>query len=332
MRHVRNALLGVASVLVALSASTANALDTREVVVEKNEGIVVVPRHLGQVLATPNRTFSVVPSEVPAHWTVHGRYERLGTFRDSSAHLRDPRNLFYQTTYFDFNMDQPIGADVVGKRLSHQMGPLSDDGIHYVVVGHADEVGTASYNMALSIRRAKAVVDLLVAEGHRRELFQVIGRGKSDPISFRDQHLNRRVEVIVRGSEQAQKAFKDMRNKVGGLTCRGCLEPNAQKPTAAAPNNAALGSPVRDGENRQPMTPTSTPNVAAERDSSATVKALEKMRVDGGQIAAGAPADKGFRADQNPPGAQTPSTADAFAQILNPAPIPIPATTPIGAQ
>lgn len=71
-----------------------------------------------------------------------------------------------------------------------------------VVTGHTDTVAEPAYNDALSLRRAEAVRDLLVARGLPREAVIATGRGEREPRvpsadDVRDPQ-NRRVEITVR--------------------------------------------------------------------------------------------------------------------------------------
>jgi OmpA-OmpF porin, OOP family len=71
-----------------------------------------------------------------------------------------------------------------------------------VVVGHTDRQGTVEANDALSLRRAQAVAELLVAQGFARELISARGRGEREPLVPTDDEVieprNRRAEVVVR--------------------------------------------------------------------------------------------------------------------------------------
>lgn len=70
------------------------------------------------------------------------------------------------------------------------------------VTGHTDTTGVESYNAQLSVRRAAAIRDKLVARGISAELVEVYGRGEWDLyIRTEDETTepqNRRVEVMVR--------------------------------------------------------------------------------------------------------------------------------------
>ncbi|MGB4060241.1 MAG: OmpA family protein [Burkholderiaceae bacterium] len=71
-----------------------------------------------------------------------------------------------------------------------------------LVVGHTDRQGTVEANDALSLRRAQAIADLLVAQGFAPELISARGRGEREPlVPTADEVVeprNRRAEVIVR--------------------------------------------------------------------------------------------------------------------------------------
>lgn len=68
-------------------------------------------------------------------------------------------------------------------------------------VGHTDKSGPDSYNMALSLRRANAVKDVLVRDGVPASAITVIGKGETQPLvqtadGVREPQ-NRRVEIVV---------------------------------------------------------------------------------------------------------------------------------------
>jgi len=71
-----------------------------------------------------------------------------------------------------------------------------------IVSGHTDAVGRIDYNRRLSLRRAKAVSDILVARGVDRQIIQVTYHGKGNPLiptpDGVQEPRNRRVEITVR--------------------------------------------------------------------------------------------------------------------------------------
>ena len=74
-------------------------------------------------------------------------------------------------------------------------------GAHAIVVGFTDTSGSASYNLALSERRAKAVAQALIADGVPSEALAVSWKGKTElatptPDGVREP-LNRRATIAV---------------------------------------------------------------------------------------------------------------------------------------
>jgi outer membrane protein OmpA-like peptidoglycan-associated protein len=69
------------------------------------------------------------------------------------------------------------------------------------VIGHTARAGTEAGQKALSVERARAVVDFLVASGLDAGRFVYEGRGATEPVASNDtpqgMALNRRVEIII---------------------------------------------------------------------------------------------------------------------------------------
>jgi OOP family OmpA-OmpF porin len=68
--------------------------------------------------------------------------------------------------------------------------------------GHTDSAGAADYNLALSLRRATAVKDVLVREGVPEASITVVGRGEETLLVATSDGVrepqNRRVEIAVK--------------------------------------------------------------------------------------------------------------------------------------
>jgi OOP family OmpA-OmpF porin len=75
-----------------------------------------------------------------------------------------------------------------------------------IAVGHTDSIGTAAYNLKLSLRRANAVKAYLVSKGIEANRIYTEGKGKSQPIADNrtkeGRAKNRRVEIEVVGSRE----------------------------------------------------------------------------------------------------------------------------------
>lgn len=70
-----------------------------------------------------------------------------------------------------------------------------------LIVGHTDSIGSAAYNLALSLKRANAIRDYLVEHGINPANLRTAGKGEAEPIA--DNHFekgraqNRRVELHI---------------------------------------------------------------------------------------------------------------------------------------
>ena len=69
------------------------------------------------------------------------------------------------------------------------------------ILGHTDNVGDASYNQGLSLRRAEAVADVLLDSGVPFGRIDAVGRGEDQPIATNltpeGRAQNRRVEIVI---------------------------------------------------------------------------------------------------------------------------------------
>jgi OOP family OmpA-OmpF porin len=102
--------------------------------------------------------------------------------------------------YFGFDRSDigPDGAVVIDNAVAaaQRMG-VSE----FSVTGHADRAGSAEYNDQLSLKRANAVREALIARGVDPSGISVAGRGEAEPaVATPDgvaEQANRRVEIII---------------------------------------------------------------------------------------------------------------------------------------
>jgi outer membrane protein OmpA-like peptidoglycan-associated protein len=104
------------------------------------------------------------------------------------------------TIHFDFNSNKlqdqskPLLDNLAAAMKTERLGELK-----FRVEGHTDAKGTATYNEALSKRRADAVVSYLSLRGINTERLQPEGKGfrelfdTAEPLSA----LNRRVSIVT---------------------------------------------------------------------------------------------------------------------------------------
>jgi outer membrane protein OmpA-like peptidoglycan-associated protein len=90
------------------------------------------------------------------------------------------------------------------EKLSRVVGiVLSHPGLRMEVEGHTDSVGSDSYNLQLSERRAASVRSYLVAAGVAPTAVATSGRGETSPVASNataaGRQQNRRVELLVSG-------------------------------------------------------------------------------------------------------------------------------------
>ena len=103
--------------------------------------------------------------------------------------------LYFDTDKADLKPESAPSLAEIGKLLTSQPG------LKVYIVGHTDNAGGFDYNMSLSQRRAKSVVDSLVQSyGIAPDRLKPAGAGMIAPVASNDEEAgrskNRRVEII----------------------------------------------------------------------------------------------------------------------------------------
>ncbi|MCC6683749.1 MAG: OmpA family protein, partial [Bacteroidia bacterium] len=113
--------------------------------------------------------------------------------RDTSIHLID--------IYYDF---AKASLRPESKKVLMRMYQFlkDNDSIAIELMSHTDEVGTDTYNMLLSQKRAESVVNFLIEKGIPRDRLLAVGYGESTPkvrgaANAKDHQLNRRTEFQI---------------------------------------------------------------------------------------------------------------------------------------
>ena len=92
------------------------------------------------------------------------------------------------------------GKAVIEEYRSSLKSSLTDSYL-VLVVGHTDTSGDATYNDALSLKRAQSVADYLVSTGAKEEAIRVLGRGSREPMASNEtlegRMQNRRVDILA---------------------------------------------------------------------------------------------------------------------------------------
>jgi peptidoglycan-associated lipoprotein len=105
------------------------------------------------------------------------------------------------TLYFTFESDTL--TDESSRKVSEVLEAVKRLAVpEVVVVGHTDTMGDAKANIALGLKRAVSVRNVLVAAGIAPEMIEVGSHGEADPLiktkNNTPEPRNRRVEISVR--------------------------------------------------------------------------------------------------------------------------------------
>ena len=101
-----------------------------------------------------------------------------------------------------FDLDSAVIRDESKKPLQSLATALKDDRLgtfKFQVEGHTDSRGSATYNDALSARRAESVAIFLNTEGVAMERLVSVGKGFREPLDNADTKaaINRRVRIVT---------------------------------------------------------------------------------------------------------------------------------------
>ncbi|MFW6050092.1 MAG: OmpA family protein [Myxococcota bacterium] len=115
--------------------------------------------------------------------------------------VTDTRILISERIYFDFDRDT---IRPVSRPLLDQVAEVVRDlppSRRVRVEGYTDSAGREQYNVDLSYRRARSVVQYLVSQGVPRKRLDYVGYGSKNPVAPNDaaegRALNRRVEFTI---------------------------------------------------------------------------------------------------------------------------------------
>lgn len=109
---------------------------------------------------------------------------------------------------FDFNKsDLKEAAKTNIKSLASSINQYP--GTDIKVIGHTDNVGSDTYNMGLSEKRAAAVKAYAISQGVPANRLVTLGKGEGEPIADNTTEdgraKNRRVEVVILANDQLKK-------------------------------------------------------------------------------------------------------------------------------
>ncbi len=128
--------------------------------------------------------------------------EQIATLRDQGFKEGDNNWTFGTEDRVTFNSNTATVKPEVNTRLRNMGAALHKVAIdHMMVNGYTDRYGSESYNNELSLKRAQAVANELIAGGVPATGITVQGLGSRAPVttgtSAQDLEQNRRVAIIV---------------------------------------------------------------------------------------------------------------------------------------
>jgi outer membrane protein OmpA-like peptidoglycan-associated protein len=168
-----------------------------------------------------------------------------GTVPGVSTAVPVVRLIFEERVFFDFNQavlraDAALAIEVVAANMKRDVPDAA-----LTILGHTDGIGSDAYNVALSQRRASTVLGHMIERGLNPNQLSTVAIGKAQPIAPNSTEegraLNRRVEFLISGSEQANlSVVRDRPIKSGFLT----LLPNQRTPESG-PRTVEVLKPIR---------------------------------------------------------------------------------------
>jgi outer membrane protein OmpA-like peptidoglycan-associated protein len=113
------------------------------------------------------------------------------------------KNIFFDTGKADLRQESVNELENIRKLLD------KNPGLKMQINGHTDNVGEATYNKALSLKRARSVIDYLIRNGVDVNRLAAIGYGEERPLVSNDdetggREINRRTEIEIIGADQGQ--------------------------------------------------------------------------------------------------------------------------------
>jgi outer membrane protein OmpA-like peptidoglycan-associated protein len=140
--------------------------------------------------------------------------------RTVAVSVSDTRILIGETIYFEYDTDtiRPVSMPLLDQ-VADVINQLAPE-LRIRVEGHTDGAGSHEYNLDLSYRRARAVVEYLVGRGVSRDRLEFRGYGDQHGVAPNDdpdgRALNRRVEfTILRPGEPATGTTPPPRRRGG---------------------------------------------------------------------------------------------------------------------
>ena len=204
MRHLRSVIAGLA-IVVAASATAAHAQTPGSPTAVPSEDEIsrsLAPSTRGSPLGQSRGLPVMGAPPAPANPAIQSTTVPAADAgaQPSAAAAETRPSVTLHTIQFEFGSARLTPDSVATlKNLGNALNHALKDQQHFVIEGHTDARGSASYNNELSRQRAQAVLDYLVrAMGVADTRLQAVGKGFSEPVAGVSPYsaVNRRVVII----------------------------------------------------------------------------------------------------------------------------------------
>jgi outer membrane protein OmpA-like peptidoglycan-associated protein len=121
----------------------------------------------------------------------------LADFYNPPEHL----NRYFSAVHFDTDQHMVKDKNELNNLMEMAAFLKKNPSVYLVVIGHCDERASASYNVALGMRRANYIRSFLVKQGIDLNRIYTVSRGKEQPLALghtpEDWQVNRRSEFKI---------------------------------------------------------------------------------------------------------------------------------------
>lgn len=115
---------------------------------------------------------------------------KLGKGTVAVGDVYEFQNVYFATNSYELSSEAKAEIDQLAAIMAE------NPALKIEISGHTDERGSDEYNLRLSQRRSKAVIDYLVSKGLSKDRFTIANYGEKKPVGS-DLSANRRVEFKV---------------------------------------------------------------------------------------------------------------------------------------
>lgn len=115
--------------------------------------------------------------------------------KESQEKYKKHMRVYFYTGSYEVNEDYLFRLDMIADVMKE------DEEARYLIIGHTDDVGSESFNMDLSKKRAEWINDYLMNKGIESDSIKIEFKGENNPLVSNDDEdgrtLNRRTDIKV---------------------------------------------------------------------------------------------------------------------------------------